>query len=66
MRRPSGSPNFGRIPWVWSHGDGLGRRADPTNHPPAECLTEADYQPTAERHQSDRTNLGAPCSESLP
>eukprot|EP00959_Pyramimonas_sp_CCMP1952_P038800 812318-Pyramimonas_sp.AAC.1 len=49
MKRPSRSPNFDRVPWVWSRGDGLGRRADPTNHPPAECLTEADYQPIDKR-----------------
>eukprot|EP00959_Pyramimonas_sp_CCMP1952_P159085 3326966-Pyramimonas_sp.AAC.1 len=36
MRRPSRSPNFGRTPWVWSRGDRLGRRVDPTSHPPAE------------------------------
>eukprot|EP00959_Pyramimonas_sp_CCMP1952_P227364 4753404-Pyramimonas_sp.AAC.1 len=45
MGRPATSPNSERTLWVWSHGDGMGRRVDPANHPPAECLTKADYQP---------------------
>eukprot|EP00959_Pyramimonas_sp_CCMP1952_P174694 3651129-Pyramimonas_sp.AAC.1 len=64
MRRPSRRPNFGRTPCVWSHVDGLSRSVDPANHSPAECLTEADYQPIAERYPSDRSNLAAPRSES--
>eukprot|EP00959_Pyramimonas_sp_CCMP1952_P395989 8296981-Pyramimonas_sp.AAC.1 len=45
MGRPSRGPNFERTPWVWSRGDGLGRSGDPTNRPPAEFVTKADYQP---------------------
>ena len=43
MRRPSRSPHYNETPWVWSHGDGLGRCVDPTNHAPHQCLTEDDY-----------------------
>eukprot|EP00959_Pyramimonas_sp_CCMP1952_P393641 8248367-Pyramimonas_sp.AAC.1 len=48
MGRPSRSFNFAETPWVWSHGDGPGRRVDPTNHPPGERLTKTDCQPTGE------------------
>ena len=48
MRRPSRRPNFGKTPWVWSHGDGLGRDVDPTCNPESACLTEADYAPLEE------------------
>ena len=50
MRRPSRSPNYGETPWVWSHGDGLGRDVDPTCNPESACLTEADYAPLEEIH----------------
>ena len=37
------SPNFMRTPWVWSHGDGLGRCVDPSSAPEHERLYEEDY-----------------------
>eukprot|EP00959_Pyramimonas_sp_CCMP1952_P416958 8735537-Pyramimonas_sp.AAC.1 len=40
----------------------LGRRVDPTNRPPSECLTEADYQPIDQKGMSDARRAGQPAS----
>eukprot|EP00959_Pyramimonas_sp_CCMP1952_P373601 7824278-Pyramimonas_sp.AAC.1 len=48
MERPSRSPNFEKTPWVWSYGDGLGRKVDPTNPSPRLCMAKADDQPIAD------------------
>eukprot|EP00959_Pyramimonas_sp_CCMP1952_P353261 7401094-Pyramimonas_sp.AAC.1 len=53
MGRPSRSPNFERAPWAWSHGDVLGRRADPTCSPREVLQTKDDYQPLDD-HQAQR------------
>ena len=45
MKRPSRSPNFGRTPWVWSHGNGLGHCVDPSNAPEHDHLYEHDCVP---------------------
>eukprot|EP00959_Pyramimonas_sp_CCMP1952_P469579 9495177-Pyramimonas_sp.AAC.1 len=49
MGRSSRSPNFEKTPCVWSHGDGLGRKIDPTRNPPRRCLTKGDIQSLTEK-----------------
>eukprot|EP00959_Pyramimonas_sp_CCMP1952_P248330 5190737-Pyramimonas_sp.AAC.1 len=66
MGRPSRCHSFGGTPGVMSRGDGLGPRVDPASDPPADCLTEADYQSIDERDQSDRLHLAAPRYKSQP
>ena len=58
MKRPSRSPNHGKTPWVWSHGDGLGHCVDPTDPkiPNHLHLSESDCVPI-NGIESDITNV---------
>eukprot|EP00959_Pyramimonas_sp_CCMP1952_P337316 7063597-Pyramimonas_sp.AAC.2 len=61
MGRSSRGPNFEKIPWFWSHGDGLRRTAVPTCDPHELRLTKDGGQPLAkdgvERAEQQWENL---------
>eukprot|EP00959_Pyramimonas_sp_CCMP1952_P371598 7781226-Pyramimonas_sp.AAC.1 len=48
MGRPSRILTFEKTQWVWSHGDGLRRKVDPTNHPLEQRLAKDDCRPITE------------------
>ncbi|MCP4445192.1 MAG: hypothetical protein GY811_07610, partial [Myxococcales bacterium] len=50
MDRPSRSPNHGKTPWNWSHGDDAGNVHDPNKEVPGggKRITEADRVPMTE------------------